>query len=76
VIGFSSENVFFKETLETNDNLQIVEGLFSEKLGAKIVIRYIITDDLKPVGSEEENQAVKDVLDAFGGKIESRWHNE
>jgi len=76
IIGFAPDHSFFKETLEAEGNLVIVERIFSEKLGRKIVVRYEIVTDFEPVQSEDEHPVVRDVLKTFGGTIESRWHNE
>ena len=76
IIGFGEEHAFFKETLEANDNLEMVEKIFSDYLGTVILVRYEIVDDINPQIEEADHPAVKDVLDAFGGEITSRWHNK
>jgi len=76
IIGFSPDHSFFKETLEAEDNLVIVERIFSEQLGRKVVIRYETMEGCRPVQSEDDHPVVQDVLKTFGGTIESRWHNE
>jgi hypothetical protein len=76
VIGFSSENEFFKESLEMENNLLLVERIFSDHLKRKIVIRYQIVDNATPKTHEQDHPVIKDVLNTFGGEITSRWHNE
>ncbi len=73
VIGFSNKCTFHKESLETQDNIKLVESVFSEALGRRIIIKYAIVEDFIP---QEEAAEVKDVLDTFGGEIISKWHSE
>ena len=76
VLGFTPEHAFFKESLESNENRELVERIFSDRLCTKLIIRYEVVDNVKPRVQEKDSPVVKDVLDAFGGEIVSRWHNE
>ena len=40
VIGFSKENTFAKDCLNTKENLKFIEDLFSEKLNAPIFVSF------------------------------------
>ncbi|MEW5894973.1 MAG: DNA polymerase III subunit gamma/tau [Candidatus Omnitrophota bacterium] len=76
MIAFSPANIFFKESLDSEDNKRLVEGIFSTHLKQPVVVRYSIADNAVPVVSEKDGSDVKDVLETFDGKITSRWHNE
>ena len=73
VIGFTQNAAFQKENLEEKGNIKAVEEIFSETLKAKIYVKYILVDEIKP---EEDDPVIKKTLDTFGGKVISRWHNE
>jgi DNA polymerase-3 subunit gamma/tau len=76
MIGFSPENAFFKESLESKENKHIVEKIFSEHLGVLVILKYEIVENAVAAVPEKESAVVKNVLDAFGGDIVNRWHNE
>lgn len=72
-VGFSSNCKFHKETCEDNANKTIIENIFAEKLGTKLLLKFIIAEgDL----DKDEDPEVKKTLDIFKGKVVSRWHNE
>jgi DNA polymerase-3 subunit gamma/tau len=73
VIGFPQKCKFQKESLENQNNIKLVQDIFSEKLGHSISVQYRLVDEMPSLG--EENH-VKSVLDTFNGKVISRWHNE
>jgi len=75
-ILFSQEHEFQKESLEHNDNRALVERIFSDKLGSKVVLEFRMTDDAPPEAHEADEPMVRKALDAFGGKIVSKWHND
>jgi DNA polymerase-3 subunit gamma/tau len=73
VVGFPKKCAFQREALEDKGNIQIVERIFSEKLGVAVIVRYEIVDAYEP---QEEETLVKKTLETFQGKVVSRWHNE
>ena len=75
-IGFSPENAFFKESLESIENVALVERVFSERLGIELIVHYAIINGAVAPIPEKDSAVVKDVLKAFGGEIVNRWHNE
>ncbi|MBI5415870.1 MAG: DNA polymerase III subunit gamma/tau [Candidatus Omnitrophica bacterium] len=72
-VGFPQHCAFQKEALEGSANREIVAKVFTEKLGAPVVLQYEISGTFKP---QEEEGAIKDVLNTFQGKVVSRWHKE
>lgn len=72
-IAFPSKCRFQKEALEDSHNVKLVERIFSDKLKAPVIINYTIVEDYEP---QDEAENVKGVLDAFQGKVVSRWHEE
>ncbi|MBU0468948.1 MAG: DNA polymerase III subunit gamma/tau [Candidatus Omnitrophica bacterium] len=74
-VGFSDKHTFHRESLDTNDNIALVEEVFSEKLNSKIIIKYVSSDD-KMNEERKEDEEVKAAIDVFEGKIVSRWHQE
>jgi len=75
IIAFKPEGEFYKDSLGNSEYVLLVETIFSEHLGQKVIIRYKIEDNLK-VRHEEDEPGVKAVLDAFNGKIVNKWHDE
>jgi len=75
-IGFSPENAFFKESLESSENIAVVEDCFTRRLGVSVIVKYDVVDNAAAAVPEKDAEAVKTVLDAFGGDIVNRWHNE
>ncbi len=73
VIGFSKDHALQKETLESSSNRKIVETIFSDKLKAPVLLQYNIVDDYVP--EDEHDPKVNAVLNAFKGKVVSKWHN-
>ena len=73
VVGFPKRCAFQREALEDKGNVQIVERVFSEKMGAAVIVRYEIVDAYEP---QEEEKLVRETLETFRGKVVSRWHNE
>ncbi|MDP2654327.1 MAG: DNA polymerase III subunit gamma/tau [Candidatus Omnitrophota bacterium] len=75
-IGFTQEHEFHKETLENQANVQLVERIFSEKLGKMVILEYRIIEGAQAqVQPEEDEPLVKSALETFKGKIVSKWHN-
>ena len=77
VIGFSQEYAFHKETLEHQENKQVVEDIFAEKLRTRVVIEYVMVDQLD--ASEHvvlDEPMIQTALDTFQGKVVSKWHHE
>ena len=74
-VGFREGHAFHKESLESNDNIALVQEVFSEKLNSNIVIKYVSSGD-KMNEERKEDETVKSVVDVFGGKVVSRWHQE
>ncbi|MDP8211681.1 MAG: DNA polymerase III subunit gamma/tau [Candidatus Zapsychrus exili] len=73
-IAFPSKCRFQKESLENQATTELIERKISEKLNSKIFVEYIIDDECEP--QILEDPSVKNVLDAFKGKITNKWHNE
>ena len=73
VIGFNETQRFQKEALEDDKSLKLVEDVLKEKTGRVIVIKYQIIDQKI---EKQEDEDVRDVLDAFEGQVTDRWHNE
>ncbi|MCK5214511.1 MAG: DNA polymerase III subunit gamma/tau [Candidatus Omnitrophica bacterium] len=75
-IGFDTEHEYHKDYLNDNDYIALIERIFTEKLRQKIFVKFKTVKD----GIEKENlddaPVVKSVLDQFGGKVVSKWHNE
>lgn len=74
-VGFRAEHVFHKESLESKENIALVQDVFSEKLNSKIIIKYVSSDD-KINEERKEDENVKAAIDTFEGKVVSRWHQE
>ncbi|HBO97480.1 MAG TPA: DNA polymerase III subunit gamma/tau [Candidatus Omnitrophica bacterium] len=72
-IGFPPKCAFQKGALEDQNTKQLVAKIFSAKLEAPVSLHYELIGDFKP---QEEESAVKDVLNTFQGKVVSRWHKE
>jgi len=73
-IGFSKTNHFHKESLESRENLQRVEHIFSEKLKTKLRIEYRIVEEI--VEPKEDEPLIKTALETFNGKVVQKWHKE
>ncbi len=73
-ISFNREHEFAKESLESKENMTLVEKAISERLGAAVTMRYWLTDDQAP--AKEDEPVVKNALDTFGGQVVKEWHNE
>jgi len=72
-VGFPETSKFHKETLESKENVALLEKILKEKFGVVIRVKYEITDDFQ---AKEEDPSIQSVLDAFSGKVVNRWHNE
>jgi len=74
VIGFSKENIFAKDFLNTKESLKLIEELFSEKLNAPISVGLKI---IEKSGSDikQEEPVVRTALEMFGGKVVKEWPN-
>jgi DNA polymerase-3 subunit gamma/tau len=64
-IEYGKEYAFHKQRLEKNENRKIVEQVFSEVLKEKVMIRYIIEDEVEDVSVSKE----KLLKDTFGEDI-------
>jgi len=74
VIGFVKENSFAKDSLDTKENLQFIEEIFSEKLEAPVTVNFKIVDKENSVSKQEE-PVVRTALEMFGGKVVKEWPN-
>ncbi|MBF0533117.1 MAG: DNA polymerase III subunit gamma/tau [Candidatus Omnitrophica bacterium] len=64
---------FHKESLDTKDNLRLVEDVFQQILKQNINIKYVLVDVLP---SAVEDASVASALDTFGGEVVEKWHAE
>jgi len=76
VIGFDQSHCFHKESLESKENIQIVEEIFTERLKTQIYIKYALLDEDQSMPKKNEDPVVKSALDTFDGKVISRWHED
>ena len=74
VIGFAEGSKFAKESLDTKENLKFLEGAFSEKLNAPILVSLKIVEKAGP-GVKQEEPVVRSALEMFGGKVVKEWPN-
>ena len=74
VIGFSKENIFAKDFLNSKENLKFLDDLFSEKLNASIFVSFKIVEKADSVVKQEE-PVVRSALEMFGGKVVKEWPN-
>ena len=72
-IAFPDRCRFQKETLEDSANVALVERIFSGTLKTTVIIRYTIAEEFAP---QEEDENVKETLDAFDGIVVSMWHDD
>lgn len=72
-IGFPPHCGFQKEVLEGKENTLLIERIFSDRLKAKVVIRFEFIEEVKEAAVDPK---VQSALDAFNGKVVNRWHNE
>ncbi len=72
VIGFSKENTFARDCLNSKENLKFIEDLFSEKLNASIFVSFKIVEK---ADSGQEGPVVRTALGMFGGKVVKEWPN-
>ena len=73
IIALPKHSAFHKELLETKDNIGLVEEILREKLGCDIFVEYKISGDVK---KQEDDAAVKKVLDIFGAEVVNKWHRQ
>jgi DNA polymerase III subunit gamma/tau len=74
VIGFSKENAFARDCLDSKENLKFIEELFSEKLNVPIIVNFKIVDRAIS-GIKPEEPVVRTALEMFGGKVVKEWPN-
>jgi DNA polymerase-3 subunit gamma/tau len=74
VIGFTKENTFARDCLNSKENLKFIEEIFSEKLNAPIFVSFKIVEKLDP-GIKQEEPVVRSALQMFGGKVIKEWPN-
>ena len=67
---------FIRNPLEYNDHRALIERVFANKLGQKIVVDYQLIDETPPEAQEADEPIVRKALEAFDGKIVSKWHND
>ncbi len=72
-IAFNEDHSFQKESLETKENLALLEKVFSEKLGMPVRVAIKIANVAVP---KKDEAAVKSALEMFGGEVVKEWHNE
>lgn len=74
-IGFPPHCVFHKETLESSMNKRLVESVFREKLKAPVELIFQLMGEGQEAAPQED-EVVQEAMDAFQGKVVSRWHND
>jgi DNA polymerase-3 subunit gamma/tau len=74
VIGFTKENTFARDCLNSKENLKFIEELFSEKLNASIFVSFKIVEKADS-GIKQEEPVVRSALEMFGGKVIKEWPN-
>jgi len=74
VIGFSKENAFARDCLNSKENLKLIEELFSEKLNAPVSVSFKIVEKAD-AGVKQEEPVVRSALEMFGGKVIKEWPN-
>jgi DNA polymerase-3 subunit gamma/tau len=74
VIGFSKENTFAKDCLNTKENIKFIDGLFSEKLNAPVNVNFK-TVEKAHASVKLEEPVVRSALEMFGGKVVKEWPN-
>lgn len=72
-ISFPVHCEFQKESLEEGDNKRLVENVFSKVLSSTLTIDYVLSDEHEV---PREDDDVQTAIDAFGGQVVSRWHND
>ncbi|MBF0503463.1 MAG: DNA polymerase III subunit gamma/tau [Candidatus Omnitrophica bacterium] len=75
VIGFTKENTFAKDCLNTKENIKFIEDVFSEKLNAPIFVTYKIIERVDS-GLKQEEPVVKSAIEMFGGRVVKEWPNQ
>lgn len=73
VIAFPEECSLHKETLEEKQNVRLVEDILKDKFDFDFVVKYTTVDDQI---TKVEEESIKSTIDAFGGEVIDRWHNE
>lgn len=77
VIGFPHEFEFHKETLESTDYIQLIEEIFRKQLKHDLRVKYVLVNESGEAEAPvDEDPEVKNVLESFGGKVISKWHEE
>jgi DNA polymerase-3 subunit gamma/tau len=74
VVGFSKENTFAKDCLNTKENLKFFDELFSEKLNAPVNVNFKTVEKAHSTVKQEE-PVVRSALEMFGGKVVKEWPN-
>ena len=74
VIGFTKENTFARDCLNSKENLKFIEELFSKKLNAPIFVSFKIVEKADS-GIKQEEPVVRTALEMFGGKVIKEWPN-
>ncbi len=73
IIAFNADHIFQKESLETKENLALLEKTFSEKLATPVRVVFRTADVAAP---KKDAAEVKKALEMFGGQVIKEWHNE
>jgi hypothetical protein len=60
---------FHAEQIMSAKNKPIIENALSEVMNKKMFINAVVNTDLPSGGDEVDDEAVKDVMDTFGGKV-------
>jgi len=72
VIGFTKENTFAKDSLNSKESLKFIEDLFSEKLNIPVSVTFKV---IEKAGVTQEEPVVRTALEMFGGKVVKEWPN-
>lgn len=74
VIGFSKENSFARDFLNSKDNLKFIDELFTETLSMPISIELKVIEK-ENTSAKQEEPVVKSALEMFGGRVVKEWPN-
>lgn len=72
-IGFPPKCSFHRDSVDDQNNRMMIERIFSEQLKHKVSLKFEMVEEVEEARMDDN---VQSTLDAFGGKVVNRWHNE